>query len=59
MDLDEIADLLDVAVSTDDEGEARTVFSIAIDKIDSTIGEWVANSAAVNSNCSSGRSSTG
>ena len=38
MDVDEIADLLDVAVSTDDEGEARTVFSIAIDKIDSTIG---------------------
>ncbi len=36
-DVHEIADLLDVAVSTDDEGEALTVFTVAIEKINSGI----------------------
>jgi len=39
LDVDEIADLLSVAASTDDEGEAQTVFSVAIGKIDSAIEE--------------------
>jgi|SRR5215204_2555840 len=33
MDVDAIADLLNVAVSTDDEGEALTVFSVVIEQI--------------------------
>ena len=37
VDVHEIADLLDVAVSADDDGEALTVFTVAIDKINSEI----------------------
>jgi hypothetical protein len=37
LDVEEVAELLSVAVNTDDDDEARTVFSIVIDKIDSTV----------------------
>ena len=37
IDVNKVADLLDVAASTDDEGEARTVFSVAIKEISSEI----------------------
>ena len=37
VDVEEVADLLSVAASTDDDDEARTVFSVAIEKITSTV----------------------
>ena len=37
LDVEEIADLLSLAVSADDDDEARTVFSIVIERLDSTV----------------------